>query len=293
MFLCKRRTALVGLGMAGLAALAVHKWHAAQERARSLPAVAAVPANFGEVSAAKGVTAGIGSKHPGPGQMLQTAMSRLHAEAVNKFVNTRGFGVGRIGQIGVNQLGQFGGSQIGQLGVGSTALPKEWTIPWWSPGELDQVTPVEGKKDLDQIHQASLKDFNSPAEHSLPAKKKESSPHRGVQSADGDKQKTWRIKTLDLVGLLTHDQPVVYVSENPPAMKDLKDMPTRRLDFFEFAGLEAIHKGEQTFIREKDGTIRMLGAIRAAKECLFCHSDCHEGTLLGAFSYTLRIADSK
>src|SRR5262249_39580107 len=74
-------------------------------------------------------------------------------------------------------------------------------------------------------------------------------------------------------------------------MKDAKNTPTRPLDFFESAGMEALRKGENLFVRSKDNTIRMLGGVRADTECLSCHGGKKKGDLLGAFSYTLRIAE--
>ena len=51
--------------------------------------------------------------------------------------------------------------------------------------------------------------------------------------------------------------------------------------------------GEEVFARSRDDTMRALGAICAKQECLSCHSDRQEGDLLGAFSYTLRVAEYK
>ena len=106
---------------------------------------------------------------------------------------------------------------------------------------------------------------------------------------DKKKHKDWEIKTLDLVGLVKYDHPVVYVSEKLPDMKSLKDVPTRFLDFFELAGVEDLQKGHDLFIRTKEETVRVLGAIRAQNECIRCHGG-EQGDLLGAFSYTLRPA---
>jgi len=53
--------------------------------------------------------------------------------------------------------------------------------------------------------------------------------------------------------------------------------------------LAALHTGESQiiFTDRDDQDLRMLGAIRAQKECLQCHIVA-EGALLGAFSYQLR-----
>ena len=39
-------------------------------------------------------------------------------------------------------------------------------------------------------------------------------------------------------------------------------------------------------------TLRMLGAIRAANQCVACHA-AERGQLLGAFSYTLQLQPEK
>jgi hypothetical protein len=112
------------------------------------------------------------------------------------------------------------------------------------------------------------------------------------------KEYLWEIKSLDLVGLVVHETPVVYVSGNIsamgptmiPPMMDLKKKPTREMDVFESEGLEELASGKALYIRSKADTIRVLGPIHAAKTCLRCHGDAKEGDLLGAFSYTLRQA---
>ncbi len=76
--------------------------------------------------------------------------------------------------------------------------------------------------------------------------------------------------------------------EKVPQMKDLKKNPTRDLDLFESEGLEELMAGKDLYIRSKGDTIRVLGPIKAATACLKCHTDSQEGTMLGAFSYTLR-----
>jgi hypothetical protein len=70
-------------------------------------------------------------------------------------------------------------------------------------------------------------------------------------------------------------------------MEELRDAPTRSLDPFEAEGLEALRGGKDLFVRGTDKQARMLGAIRATRQCLQCHGG-DRGDLLGAFSYTLR-----
>jgi hypothetical protein len=106
-------------------------------------------------------------------------------------------------------------------------------------------------------------------------------------STNVDTGKQWRLHGLDLVGLLIHPKPVAYVSENLPRMDELRAAPTRELSAFESTGLKTLRDGEELYVRETpDGSVRMLGALRALKQCINCHG-CARGDLLGAFSYEL------
>lgn len=96
----------------------------------------------------------------------------------------------------------------------------------------------------------------------------------------------WLVQRVELVSLLLHDQPVVYVSDSLPRMLDVDKIQTRPIELFEIEGLESLRKGEDLYARQKGNEIRMLGGIRAAKQCVDCHA-AQRGDLLGAFSYSL------
>jgi hypothetical protein len=70
-------------------------------------------------------------------------------------------------------------------------------------------------------------------------------------------------------------------------MDELRNAPTRSLDSFESESLRALQAGEDLKVQHEKDAIRMLGSIRAAKQCLQCH-EVERGDLLGAFSYKLR-----
>jgi hypothetical protein len=97
----------------------------------------------------------------------------------------------------------------------------------------------------------------------------------------------WQVQHVLLVGILQHEQPVVYLTDKLPSMEQVRQGKTRPLDTFEEAAFPSLCEGEDLYIVSKDKTLRMLGAIRATKTCLQCH-DAQVGDLLGAFSYTLR-----
>src|SRR5262249_8974349 len=100
----------------------------------------------------------------------------------------------------------------------------------------------------------------------------------------------WEVRRLDLVGLLLHSEPVVYISSHLPRMDELREVPTRPLNDFEGAALEQLRRGEDLVVGATEDELRMLGSVRSSSQCLKCHEG-ERGDLLGAFSYTLRRAE--
>lgn len=97
----------------------------------------------------------------------------------------------------------------------------------------------------------------------------------------------WRVARLELVSLLKHERPAVYLSEYLPRMSELKDAKTRATSPFETTALQKLRSGEDLVTTATTNEIQMLGSLRASKTCLQCH-DAKRAELLGAFSYTLR-----
>jgi hypothetical protein len=95
------------------------------------------------------------------------------------------------------------------------------------------------------------------------------------------------LQRIELVGLLLKEQPRVYLSDELPRMKDVRNVRTRELDGFEQTGLKALADGGLLFVREQADHVRMLGAIRSTSQCVACHGGSR-GDLLGAFSYWFR-----
>jgi hypothetical protein len=98
---------------------------------------------------------------------------------------------------------------------------------------------------------------------------------------------TWKVVSLELVSLLKHDAPRVYVSDHLPNLSELDELPTRPLDDFEETRLRQLQDGEEIATAADSVMIRMLGAVRAGETCLACHS-VPQRTLLGAFTYEIR-----
>ena len=96
----------------------------------------------------------------------------------------------------------------------------------------------------------------------------------------------WLTRRVELVSLLKHDEPMVYVSKYLPNMDQLREAPVRPLDAFEQRTLAKLRTGDDVIVESGSDRIRMLGSLRAGKQCLECHS-VERGALLGAFSYEL------
>lgn len=102
----------------------------------------------------------------------------------------------------------------------------------------------------------------------------------------------WQLSKLELVSLLKSPTPRVYLSRNLPNMKELANARTRELNKFEAESLAKLRSGEHLLIESDHAEIRMLGSVRAASQCVDCHS-VKRGTLLGAFSYVLHRVPAK
>lgn len=111
-------------------------------------------------------------------------------------------------------------------------------------------------------------------------------PSPGGPDCSGAEPSPWQVARLELVGLLSHETPLAYVSQELPRMDELREAPTRPLNAFELASLEKLRRDEDVVIQEDDRRIQMVGSLRAAQDCLECHS-ARRGELLGALSYEL------
>lgn len=217
-----------------------------------------------------------GPKHQDPQVVLARTLERLHHESLAHFHADPSNGMRRMPVI-------------------HEKVVKEWKMPHFSPGELDDSKPIPFRKDMEMIHAGSMKDFLTVGP--LTSKDKEVPTRRVFPRMDFEKwaalnkdKKHWEAKSIDLIGLVKYDKPVVYSSEKAA---ETKEVVKRELDDFEMVALNTLHKGEDLAAHSRDGHIRMLGAVRANASCIKCHDGAKEGDLLGAFSYTLREAEYK
>ena len=98
----------------------------------------------------------------------------------------------------------------------------------------------------------------------------------------------WRTERVELLGTAKHAAPVVYAEMLLPGMHGAKNLTPRQLDEFEEAGLAALQHGDDlATLPDGESGLRMLGSIRAMRNCMSCH-EVPQGTLLGALSYRLR-----
>lgn len=101
------------------------------------------------------------------------------------------------------------------------------------------------------------------------------------RSSSAAPDRNWELKSLQLVSLLKHKRAQVYVSKQLPNMAS-SDSELRDLDSFEESSLKKLYSGEDLCIEGRENQVRMLGSLRAIRQCLDCHT-VRRGDLLGAF----------
>ena len=225
------------------------------------------------------------------------SLRRLHKHTVGVFINRPNFGAARMLRfeyyLALSRELQKATPPMPQPGFRSSSA-----ATWDEVGKeipVEKAEPVELR--LRAMHMESMdSEFLDPMRFGYFKDLRHVagfSSHRFSRVPTGSSAKglppheDWRVQRLDLVGLVLHPKPVAYVSENLPAMDELRKAPTRELNAFESTGLKALRESEELFVREMpDGSVRMLGALRALKQCAECHG-CARGELLGAFSYEL------
>jgi hypothetical protein len=206
----------------------------------------------------------------------------LHESTVDSFLNSPGFGVRRrpIAPESVFLRGVRDSAAVPQpVARSAPPAPSELLAPW---------PTVTTDKDLRTFHFQSVADFSYPSGSGYARDRRHAvgfRPHEFSQVPKAGER--WAVETVDLVSLLCHAEPVAYVSTDLPRMEELKGASTRPLDVFESPGLTKLRGGDLLVVGEGNGHVRLLGAIRAVRQCVTCHG-CERGDLLGAFSYTLR-----
>ena len=252
------------------------------------------------------------------------SLEALHAEEVQAFINRPGFGFDRGPRPNPYDL-KFDGDYVrrlisrpidsGLLGEPVVTLP-EYTEPTERGGEdvtaIWSFTNGMPNRELVRVfHILTARDFASPDSTGYVKSLDlvagfRSHRIRHHQDWDGSLRIwskgelserypdikewgiVWRINRLQLMSLLIHETPRVYVSENLPDMDELgsRNAETRPLNDFEASGLGELNRGEDVSTIATPNRIVMLGSIRASESCLHCH-DGQPDKLLGAFSYEM------
>jgi hypothetical protein len=219
------------------------------------------------------------------GQNRERTLRELHEATVEQFANSPGFGVGRM----VPPLYGRGGLEEKPR----EDTPSQPEPDYFSPQLARQPIPATKLPNLlalGKLHDESFLDFVNPKGFGYV---KDRQHVAGFQSHGFSKVPgpagQWKVASLELVGLVRHENPVVYVSPRLPRMDELRDAPTRQPDAFETAALGALRGGADLHIGDGSDGARFVGAIRAVKQCVECHG-CQRGDLLGAFTYRLRPA---
>ncbi len=222
----------------------------------------------------------------------------LHNRNVDVFAVVSGFGVGRMPMFPPRldlQLLEYGENALPRL-IAAPALPDDLTLLEDTPHRNDaRLRKTESHQEsLLLMHDHGIARFLNPASLGYIAGNQRAAgfvSHRFGKAqlalTAGDSHRGWRITRLELVSLLKHKEPRVYVSAELPRMDKLKQVPTRELSEFEQQALTKLWYDEDVVVAEQPDQILMLGALRAQETCLKCHS-VKAAQLLGAFSYELR-----
>src|SRR5579883_1350017 len=204
----------------------------------------------------------------------------LHERAVELFINSPGFGTMRMIRPSESGL------TVNLRKEPVPLQPASRFTSMWSPGEWERLSDADEAM-LGRMLDDNVLDFVNPQGFGYFKDRRHVSgfeAHRFSQVPAPEKH--WKVQSLELVSLLLHDEPEVYVSSHLPRMDRLDGVPTRPLDRFERFGLDALRRGEDIVTTQGSEEVRMLGAVRSIRQCVACHGG-ERGALLGAFSYAL------
>jgi hypothetical protein len=204
-------------------------------------------------------------------------LNDLHENAVEIFLSRAGFGVSRL-YMGIDRA----------FSDNSPIDPERSTTEAIRTTSSRRMTmaPIEFTGEPGRLHRDLLPEFFRNGDGFGHFRDRTHVIGFRPHGFDGWRPFAPQIRKIQLVGLVVHPEPVVYLSGEMPTMANLATIPLRPLDEFEKAGLAALREGEALYTRKTSLELRMLGPIRASKTCVECH-DCERGRLLGAFSYHL------
>ena len=230
------------------------------------------------------------------------ALEATHNNFVAAFVRQEGFGVGRM--IRLPPSDEY--IRMPEPPILALAPPPRISVSAGSEQSSKPGTPVEVGEVTRDWHTSSVVNFSNPDGFGYLVDRRSSETSAGRADGEGGTitargfethafqsipegspwGREWQLMRLELVSLLKHDPPAVYLSDSLPRMAELssEDVPTRPLDECESIALERLRKGEVIVVRQGRNRVRMLGSLLATRECIRCHN-VTRGQMLGAFSY--------
>jgi hypothetical protein len=238
-------------------------------------------------------------------------LMQLHSDPLPQLAGRPAFGMfgalgGSLGQVGMlggsfeQSTGALGQAPVFRLTREELELPPAPAIPFAavrgpSSGSADVPPPSADR--LAALHTDGLSDFLDPAgfgyvldrEHVVGFE-----PHQFRHMPEAQPQRagvhtgTWAVVRLELVSLVGPDRPRVYVTDALPNLADAgRGAEMRPLKAFEAKGLKTLRQGNDLATEASGDRIRMLGSLRAGKQCVECH-EVKRGDLLGALSWELQ-----
>lgn len=225
--------------------------------------------------------------------MRGESLRLVHASFVEQFIASPGFGVGRMPRPSPYsiELSENRGAQALPLDRrpdmdGSVVIE----APPAAAEEFSAVPP-DLAYPLGAFHDAARRDFLDPDAFGYILDRDSVAgfvPHTFSKDAPKlyapESHRRWLTVRVELVSMLKHDRPMVYISDRLPNMAELRDAPVRELDAFERQALEGLLQGEDLVTDVQPDRARAVGSLRAMRRCLECH-EVERGALLGAFSY--------
>ena len=212
-----------------------------------------------------------------------TNLRQLHEETTQNFISSPGFGSMRGPEV-PTRADQFEYHPDEKPHAYLDLMPPQYV----STDVLEKPYGGAWLANLNALHFAGVRDFVNVKGFGYVKDRQHVAgfyPHQFSTTPSNEKL---RITRLELVSLSMHERPVVYVSKDLPRMRELKKAATRPLNDLEAMGLAKLEAGDDLFVREIDGAVHMLGALRSVAQCVQCHGR-ERGDLLGAFSYSMQV----
>jgi hypothetical protein len=237
------------------------------------------------------------------------ALRELHSDRVARFISQQGFGESRmvmptpshldLPEAPPVQLAHVSSDAYELEGARSLAIPATTSERGDEPGRLPSLSMLRDFHSNNRWNfltvtawgtvtgKMQAAGFEGHAFRHLPKLAEPRPSNDDPRPPEPDPKHPWHVTRLELVSLLVHDKPQVYASDRLPKMTEVARAKVRDLNDFEQQGLKTLQAGDDLAADATQNRIRMLGAVRASKQCLDCH-EVWRGDLLGAFSYELR-----